>query len=51
MKHNEYVKPEIKAYEMEATSILSGSDVLKISDEYATEDACSNKGFFEEEEY
>ncbi len=52
MKRNEYIKPEIKAYEMEATTILSGSgdDEIGIDGSNSYEDACSNKGFFMEDE-
>lgn len=53
MKRNEYIKPEIKAYEMEATTILSGSgsdDEIGIDNSNSFEDACSNKGFFMEDE-
>ena len=42
-----------KAYEMEATTILSGSgsdDEIGIDNSNSFEDACSNKGFFMEDE-
>lgn len=50
MKRKDYLKPEIKAYEMEAATILSGSTTVRINEAPSYEDACSNKGFFDEEE-
>ena len=42
MKKKEYIKPEMNVYQMETTSILEGSEIVKAKEEDYSEESVSD---------
>ena len=42
MKKKEYIKPELNVYQMETTSILAGSEIVKAKEEDYSEESVSD---------